>query len=122
VWTPENDRVRNVVLKLARGHVAYELSLPQLDEPSVVGFLPFITMSEDDRTGFESVGPGGLRAWPEIGSRAFLRACGAKPYADAPGPWIDIQPGRYRYAVNEDGGVLVRIVLAEYLACQVVWE
>ena len=52
IWTPENDRVRNVVLKLARGHAAYELSLAQLDEPSEIGFLPFIAMSEHDRTEF----------------------------------------------------------------------
>ena len=28
IWAPEYDRARNVVLKLARSHVAYELSFP----------------------------------------------------------------------------------------------
>jgi len=29
VWTPQSDRVRNVVLKLARGHAAFESGLTQ---------------------------------------------------------------------------------------------
>src|ERR1022692_69952 len=34
-WSVENERVRRVVLKLARGHVAYELNEPQLKDPAV---------------------------------------------------------------------------------------
>lgn len=41
VWTPEEDRVREVVVKLARCHAAYELNEPQLDEPDHVGFWPW---------------------------------------------------------------------------------
>ena len=120
-WLPDNDRVRNVVLKLARGHAAYELSLPQLDEPEEVTFGPFLGMSESDRADFENAGLGQLRGWPEIGSRAFLRACGASPSQNPEGPWIVVQPGRYRYSVDEPGGIVVRIVLADYLACRVRW-
>ena len=36
--------------------------------------------------------------------------------------WVVVQPDRYRYAVVETGGVVVRMVLSEYLACEVVWE
>lgn len=36
-------------------------------------------------------------------------------------PWIDVQPGRYRYLVAT-GPALVRIVIAEYLAAEVVWD
>lgn len=39
IWEPEAGRVRNVVLKLARGHAAYEL-YPKLEEPTVVSFAP----------------------------------------------------------------------------------
>jgi hypothetical protein len=35
--------------------------------------------------------------------------------------WIVVQQGRYRYAAESDGS-MVRMVLSEYLACQVVWE
>jgi hypothetical protein len=121
-WIPEMVRVWNVVLKLARGHAAYELGLPQLDEPVAIMTQPFLAMSEPDRIAFENNGSGELRGWPEIGSRAFFRACGARPFSDSPGPWIEIQPLRYRYAVDEADGVLVRMVISEYLACQVEWE
>jgi len=122
IWIPEANRVQNVVRKLARGHAAYELSLPEIDEPAAVTFQPFLTMSEQARQRFENAGSGELRGWPEIGSRAFLRACGADPYSDTVGPWIEVQRGRYRYSVGQDAGVIVRIVIAEYLACEVAWE
>ena len=121
VWEPEDERVRNVVLKLARGHAAYELSLPQLDGPETVFVSPLLAMSDEDRKSFENPGPGGLQGWPEINSRAFLRAVGAKPYSEQAGPWIVVQAGQYRYSVDEHGGVRVQIVLAEYLACVVEW-
>jgi hypothetical protein len=122
VWTPEVGRVQSVVLKLARGHAAYELGTPQLDEPETIEFVPLSTLSPKQRADFEGVDAGGLRGWPEIGSRAFFRACGAPPFNDQCGPWITVQPGRYRYSVDEHGGVTVRIVLADYLACRIVWS
>ncbi len=122
LWTPEAKRVQNVVVKLARGHAAYELSLVQVDEPAEVVFRLFSVMSVDEREEFERAGAGEIRGWPEINSRAFLRATGAEPFADSPGPWIVVQDGQYRYSVDEDGGVRVQIVISEYLACIVVWE
>ena len=122
LWMPDEERVRNVALKLARGHAAFELSLPQLDEPLRVECTPFVCMSTDQRAEFERAGSGQMRGWPEIGSRAFLRACGGSPYADQKGPWVTVQCNRYRYSVDQHGGVLVRMVLAEYLACEVEWE
>jgi hypothetical protein len=110
------------VLKLARGHAAYELSLPQIDEPTEVRFAPVITLSKGEISDFELAGSGEIQGWPEIGSRAFLRACGAKPYADTDGPWIQVQTSRYRYSFNLSGGVIVLILISEYLACQVAWN
>jgi hypothetical protein len=121
-WIPDEKRVRNVVLKLARGHAAFELSLPQTEEPIRCLFAPLCTMPPVTRGEFERAGAGELRGWPEIGSRAFLRAAGASPYADQGGPWVLVQENRYRYAVDQSGGVLVRMVLGEYLACEVEWE
>ena len=118
VWTPDAERVENVLLKLARGHHLYELSSPQHEHPETLSFVPLIAMSLESRREFES-GPS-LAGWPEIGSRAFLRAVGVGPYANSAGDWVTVQQGRYRYSV-EDGGP-VRIVLGEYLACAVMWE
>jgi hypothetical protein len=121
VWTPESDRIRRIVLKLARGHAAYEFSVPQLEEPEDLEFIPLSLLSPEQKGDFENAGAGGLRGWPEIGTRAFFRACGAPPFDDQPSPWIVVQPGRYRYSVEQEPGLAVRIVIAEYLACRVLW-
>ena len=79
LWLPETDRIDKVLVKLARGHAAYEL-YPQLDSPSRVHIRPFITMSTHERMQFEEdVIQSAPAPWPEIGSRAFLRALGAYP-------------------------------------------
>jgi hypothetical protein len=121
-WEPEERRVRNVVLKLARGHAAFELSLPQIEEPDEVWVLPFATMSGAECDAFENTAPGEVRGWPEVGSRAFVRASGAKPYAGQAGPWVVVQANRYRYSVDQDDGVRVQMVLSEYLVCSVNWS
>jgi len=122
LWQPEIDRVQKIISKLARGHVAYEF-YPRIDEPLEVTFAPLPTLSEEERIAFEDMTPGKLDLWPEIGSRAFLRACGKSPDRFArSGDWVVVQPNRYRYAVVETGGILVRIVLSEYLACEILWE
>jgi len=123
VWQPQDDRVRNTVLKLARGHAAYELSLPQLEDPLEVTAAPFVAMSEEQHSGFEDALGGTIQGWPEVGSRAFHRACGAAPDPlEEDRGWVVVQPGRYRYCVMQTGGVLVQMVLSEYLACRVVWD
>jgi hypothetical protein len=35
--------------------------------------------------------------------------------------WIEVQPERYRYAAVHDGGIIVRLVIDEYLAAEVRW-
>ena len=35
--------------------------------------------------------------------------------------WTVLQPGRYRYVVARLDGIVVRIILSEYLACEVMW-
>jgi len=119
-WEPELHRVKNVVLKLARGHFAYEFSVPVLEEPYYLNIVPLVSMSESERSRFESPLEDSLLApWPEMGTRAFLRAARALPARYSNG-WIVVQPGRYRYRVGEPGNV--DLVLSEYLACTVAWD
>ena len=113
VWDVDADRIRRVVLKLARGHIAYELSAPKFEEPDSVSFVPLILMSDQQRSVFESPGKGSLVGLPEINSRAFIRA------VTSPG-WVVVQPGRYRYLIEPDGA-FVSLVMSEYLACHVAW-
>ncbi len=119
VWEPEIDRVKNVILKLARGHVAYELSLLQIDEPLCITCTPIIAMADRDVERF--LNPQETPSWPEIGSRAFRTACKQFPELAAD-HWQIVQPGRYQYLVSQADGLFVRILLSDYLACEVRWD
>jgi hypothetical protein len=123
VWDVEQERLRNVLLKLARGHAAYELNDPRLEEPDVCMVRPIPTMSADEYADFEDRPKPGvveLGVWPEVGSRMMSRLLIAENEVFNEG-WL-VQEGRYRYKMNWHAGLDVRIVIREYLACQVVWE
>lgn len=120
VWRPEEDRVRRVLVKNARGHAYYELGLPMLDEPSAVEIVPLEVMSADALDAFESVTDGLTGPWPEDGSRMLERVVVGH---DIMGGWVVVQPGTYRYVAEQAGeGVLVRIVMHEYLAASIQWS
>lgn len=120
IWNPEDERVRNVIIKLARGHVAHQYSEAQLDDPSSVMVVPLMLMTETQRKAFETLSVSSL--YPEIGSRAFVNlyvvggdVCSTEP------TWTVLQEARYRYAVAQPEQPLVRIVLSEYVAAEVAW-
>ena len=118
VWQPEEDRVRNVILKLARCHAAFELNEPQICDPDHYMVTPLESLSCEQREHFETAPDTG--AWPEVGSRAMQRMLvGDQPYSDG---WLEIQEGRYRYMAVGAGSVMVRGVLSEYLAFEVIWD
>lgn len=122
IWQVEIDRVRNVILKLARGHAAYEL-YPKIEEPLEVFFAPYMALSEEEQDEFENATFGSLAGWPEIGSRAFLHASGKNlDQLERSGGWVVVQPERYRYSTVETEGLVVKMVLSEYLLCAVSWE
>lgn len=116
------DRIKNVVLKLARGHVAFELSRIAINQPSRILIRPLSNLSAKEREEFEHAGAGEIRECSEINSRALLRAIGEERYSNSMEPWIIVQPGRYRYTADGSKGVKVQIVISEYLACVIVWE
>lgn len=119
IWRPDMERVRNVVLKLARGHLHFELSVQERDDPDVLEIVPLSLMTAERREFFESPEPGPMAVWPELGSRAFLRAWpSGERIADG---WLDVQEGRYRYLVGQGHGNYAHIVIGEYLACRVAW-
>lgn len=121
----EVDRIRTVVLKLARGHVAFEQNEPQLDEPTAISFVPLTAMDTEQVAAFEAVRQDRRHAWPEVGSRAFTRAVfafGAGNHPETDGCWVVVQPGNYRYRVEWGGECRVQMVFREYLAAEVVWK
>lgn len=117
VWTPERDRINRVVLKNARGHAYFEYGEPMLEAPARVWWVPVATMTSADRLRFEHVTTG--QHWPEVGSRMLTRVLTGQDLVDG---WVVVQDGVYRYSVTQEGGILVKSVIAEYLATEVFWD
>lgn len=130
-FTPEAGRINNVLLKLARGHAAFELSAVRRDEPSVLSYWPLHTMTEVERETFDA--PFFPAVWGEIGSRGSQRTMlitvdlisAESDHVAAPFvmvDWLEVQENRYRYIAYETPDeVIVKIVIGEYLACVVTW-
>lgn len=112
----ELDRVERIVVKLARGHALYELNEPQFAQPSSVIISPLHLLDNNVREAFENTFVPGFAIWPEVGSRAMQRLVQNEH------GWIEVQRGRYRYLTTIDAVVRVRLVLSEYLACEVIWS
>jgi hypothetical protein len=117
VWSIEPVRVRKGILKLARCHAAYEFNEPRLDEPVWVTWMPLQEMSSAQRQEFEY--PITPEVWPEVGSRAMSRLMvDGSAYRNG---WMEVQVGNYRFMGLYDGTLRVRMVLREYLGCEVEW-
>lgn len=116
----ENKRIKNVILKLAFGHARYENSETQFEDPASIWFLPINLMKEEDLETFLS--PEEISTLPEIGSRAFQRIA----FNDERTPasyWKEVQPNAYVYTITHiSGGLGVRMIIWNYLACEVFWN
>lgn len=65
-WEMEGERVRRVVLKLARGHAAFEYQRHYYSEPDSIAITPLVSMSGAERIRFER-GSSENRLLPEVG-------------------------------------------------------
>ena len=115
----EPERIENVILKLAYGHAKFENSETQFDTPEHINFQPIETLTEKQRKSFFATTE--LQKAPEIGSRAMQSL-----YITQEGipidNWIIVQDGIYQYSVTPTiGNLKVRILIWNYLACEVVW-
>lgn len=117
LWTPETARIKEVVLKLARGHMAYELGIQHIDEPDFIEILPIPCMSEAQLESFLSLEDTYLL--PEIGSRSFINTLAGRTTAYQ--QWRIVQADRYQYSIGQSQGDWVKFVLSNYLACHVIW-
>lgn len=128
----EEARVRNVLLKLARGHAAFELTAPCCDEPSTFAWCPIPLMSREQLDSFDASHV--VQTFGEVGSRGTQRILVTQLTLKSVetgelskvsllvNDWVDVQDGRYRYLAIDDGGeVRVKIIIREYLACEVSW-
>lgn len=128
----EQERVKKVLVKLARGHAIFELSQPCKHEPLTVWWGPLALMDELQREEFEACHI--VEGYGEIGSRGMQRLIVAQfSFQAASGEmktaglvvndWVEVQEGRYRYHAIDYGDVVrIKLVISEYLACQVDWQ
>lgn len=128
----EVDRFKNVILKLARGHIAFELGQQARREPDELWWKPLSQLSSEESQLYDSAQVLGI--FGEVGTRASQRLMIVEAkLLDAETKeesvqrlvmqdWVDVQEGRYRYfALDDSGGVVVMIVIAEFLACKATW-
>lgn len=120
VWAIEENRVKRVLVKLARGHATFELNSPRAEEPNVHWARPLVTLTADEHDYFEGRSDGRIGFWPEVGSRMLTRLVEPETGVFEDG-WIVVQNGRYRYRPSWEDGVRIFIELRGYLACEVGW-
>jgi hypothetical protein len=79
-------------------------------------------MYQKQRERSESTTYGDSELWPEIGTRAFMRAGGFDAFRNKRGPWINVQESRYKYLTQETDCISVKMVIRDYLAAYVEWH
>lgn len=131
-FLPDCARVNNVLTKLARGHVAFELTREFRRAPDAVSWWPIVAMTPEQREEYEA--PHMPRLFGEIGSRGMQRSAIMQIRLGSDGgetvslsfffnDWIEVQENVYRYlAFDENDEVRVKIVLEEFLACEISWR
>lgn len=117
-FKPDIDRIRNVVIKNARGHVLFEHGKSARGEPAHIAIEPLQILTPEVVRIFETIDYGSV--WPEVGSRLMSRLIGGEDMR--PDGWVIVQPNVYRFAVVDGGQFVVRTVIREYLATEVIWD
>lgn len=131
-FVTEDERFARVILKLAQGHASFDLSQPLRGDPKSIRWLPLVLMPESERESFES--PSIIESLGEVGSRGMQRLYVTQLILRSPAgeeksinlivnDWVDVQKDFYRYLAIDNGDeVVVRMVVREFLACEVIWN
>ena len=115
----EAERLKNVIVKLAKGHAKYENSEPIFDEPTQVTFKPLPTMTQNEIDLF--LADAKLTKSPEVGSRAMQNFL-IDTNNNVLSHWTVVQPDNYSYCATMNLGRLsVKIIVWDYLAAEVIW-
>lgn len=90
------------------------------------------SLTEEERDSYEASQV--VQTYGEIGSRGMQRLLVTQvTFQSSTGEtstlgllvndWVEVQEGRYRYHAADYGDeARIKIVISEYLACEVVWE
>ncbi|MDX1908276.1 MAG: hypothetical protein SF053_14665 [Bacteroidia bacterium] len=132
IFIPEIERINNVMLKLARGHAAFELSQPCREQPDHFWCGHLSSLPQENQDAFNSAHFQYI--FGEIGSRNMQRLMviqmtqlsetgEQQNIGMLVNDWVDVQDDQYRFiAIDDMGQIVIRIVVAEYFACEVVWR
>lgn len=119
LFNVEAARLENVILKLAKGHLKFENSQPQFDEPDHLAYKTLHTMTNEEISNFLSVYK--IQKAPEVGSRGMQNLLFISN-DHISSTWIIVQPNIYSYYVYSDQNfIVVKIIIQEYLAAEVSW-
>jgi hypothetical protein len=130
-FSVEEERVKNVLLKLARGHAVFELSSPCKEEPQSFWWSPLALMEDAQREAFEDIQV--VQMFGEVGSRNLQRLFVTQIASQTAtgetvvhnylvNDWVEVQADRYRYHAIDGGTTkIIKIVIGEYLACEARW-
>lgn len=123
------DRKNRIIAGHARWEAAKKIGLDclpvirvehlneaQISEPAHIWATPLQNLTDAQINEFEQIPDNG--AWPEVGSRMMTRVLTGQ---DLHNGWVVVQPGTYRYSVAQQGLMLVRSIIDEYLATEVYW-
>lgn len=128
----EEERICNVMLKLARGHASFELSHPCRTNPTHFWCGPLSFLPSESQEVFHSVHF--QQNFGEVGSRNMQRLLVTQMILNGENDerkkmellindWVDVQDKQYRFiAIDDMGSLVIRIVISEYFACEVAWE
>lgn len=136
----KDERIKHILIKLAKGHIVYELfECSNLESFPVANITvnSIIKCSVDDETwlSLETIEPIDNEVLPEVGSRAFRNMYvldmihnnsddGSKYiehhlFMD----WTDIQNGVYKYIALYNGDrIIVKMIIRDYLYAEVTFQ
>ena len=115
ILTKEENRIKNILIKLAKGHYKYEYGEPIFEQPDIINISILENMNKEDSHNFFSNNKQILV--PEIGSRNFINIFKNKFYN-----WIEVQENIYSYLIfNDKNNFHVRMLIRNYFACEVIW-
>lgn len=123
-YNPDNQRLVRILNKLARGHAGFEFDRIDFDDSDIDIWYDFVfNISEVGMIAFNELPE--MDKAPEIGSRGdvtpFIVQNVETGEAFGLASWHEVQEDHYRYQVsfNSNGGITVKIVIFEFLYCEV---
>lgn len=116
----DKEAIESILLKIGKGHMAYEFSEPFLGTPKVFNYDFIFNLSSKELEKFNK--PIISDITPEIGSRQFEQL-----YLSNDGDilylWKIIKENEYRYLtyISSDH-IGVRFIVSEFLLCEILWD